>query len=159
MLPEGLCTIPCIFNEQQFYSVPQKVQLFPCHNDSFTNSCTVHSFIHLLPTTFAHVDVQPILTYQKTWLDPPASEKRSPLSNQNILLLPLRHGGPPPRALHQSGLTTRKAFMASRSSPKTASILHKFHTQGAEHTALMHHRPGEGQSAQQECRGKLSAMG
>ena len=38
----------------------------------------------------------------------------------------LRHGGPPPRALHQSGLTTGKAFMASRSSPKTASVVHKF---------------------------------
>ena len=71
----------------------------------------------------------------------------------------LRHGGPPPKALHQSGLTTGKAFMASRSSPKTVSIVHKFHTQGAENTALMHHRPGKGQSAQQECRGKLSAMG
>ena len=35
-----------------------------------------------------------------------------------------RHDGPPPKALHQSGLTTGEAFMASRSSPKKASIVH-----------------------------------
>ena len=37
----------------------------------------------------------------------------------------LRHGGPPPKALHQSALTTGRAFMASRSLPKTEAIGHK----------------------------------
>ena len=32
---------------------------------------------------------------------------------------------PPPKALHQSGLTTGRAFMASRSSPKTEAVVYK----------------------------------
>ena len=38
--------------------------------------------------------------------------------------------------------------MASRSSPKTGLLYTKTYIQGADSTALMHHRPVEGQGAQ-----------